>query len=374
MSKINILIVGMSPETGGIENFVMQVVSGMDADRFHFDVLTFCSRCAYEEELTQLGCRVFHATRRGKNPIKNYLDQRRFFAHPPKSYDFVWLHLSSASDLKTILFTKKFTKAKVACHCHGTDFESKDGAARKLHLYLHKKNRPKLVENTDIHLACSTLAGDWLYGDIGEKLTLVPNGIDIDAYKFSHEKRKQVRQSLEIQNNNIVIGHVGRLTKVKNQTYLIDVFVEFRKRYSDAVLIIVGVGELEADLREKVNRLALTEQVLFLGFRQDISDLLQAFDVFLLPSFSEGLPITVIEAQACGLPCLISNKITQEVALTDIVCFLPITQPPTRWADKIDANLNHSRDACLYQQKVIESGYSAQSTINKLSNIFGGKE
>lgn len=373
MGKINILIVGMASETGGIENFIFQFVNGADVEKFHFDILTFCSRCAYEQEFTQLGCHVYHAARRGKSPIKNYLDQHRFFTNNPKTYDFVWLHLSSASDLKTILLSKKFTDAKVVCHCHGTDFESKDGLVRKLHLYLHNKNRSKLVENTDIYLACSKLAGDWLFGDIGEKLSVIPNGIDIETYRFSEEKRTQIRQSLNIQ-DKVVIGHAGRFAKVKNQTYLIEVFTEYCKKNQEAVLVIAGTGELETDLHEKVLQLGLGDHVLFLGFRQDMPNLLQGFDIFLLPSFSEGLPITIIEAQVCGLPCMISDRITQEVALTELVHFLPITQPASRWADEIDACRINSRTSSRYVQKIMESGYSAQATINRLSNIFGGEE
>ena len=372
MGKINVLIVGLSPETGGIENFVLQVVSGMDAQRFHFDVLTFCPACAYEKELTQIGCRIFHAARRGKNPVKNYLDQRRFFAQNPNTYDFIWLHLSSASDLKTILLAKRYTKAKIACHCHGTDFESREGFIRKLHLHLHYKNKPKLIKNTDLYLACSKLAGDWLYGDIGERLTVIPNGIDVPAHRFDRMKRTEMRRGLGVE-DKIVLGHAGRLTKVKNQAYLIDIFASFYEKHPDAVLMIAGTGELENDLREKVRRLALEDQVFFMGFRKDMPDLFQAFDVFLLPSYTEGLPITIVEAQACGLPCVISDTITREVALTDLVHFLSISQPPGNWVKEIEEALRCPRVSSDYEQKIIESGYSSQGTVDRLSLVFGGQ-
>jgi len=372
LAKISVLIVGLSPETGGIENFVLQVVSGMDAEQFHFDVLTFCPACAYEQELTKLGCKIFHAARRGKNPVKNYLDQRRFFAQNPNTYDFIWLHLSSASDLKTILLAKRYTKAKIACDCHGTDFESREGIIRRLHLHLHFKNRPKLVKNTDIYLACSKLAGEWLYGNICSKLTVIPNGIEIPAHRFDQVKRTEVRHSIGVE-DKIVLGHAGRLTKVKNQAYLIDVFASFYEKHPDAVLMIAGAGELEKDLREKAHRLVLDDQVFFMGFRKDMPDLFQAFDVFLLPSYTEGLPITIVEAQACGLPCVISDTITREVALTDLVHFLSISQPPENWVKEIEEALKCPRVSSDYEHKIIESGYSAQGTVDRLSIIFGGQ-
>ena len=373
MGKINVLIVGLSPETGGIENFVLQVVSGMDAQRFHFDVLTFCPACAYEKELTQIGCRIFHAARRGKNPVKNYLDQRRFFAQNPNTYDFIWLHLSSASDLKTILLAKRYTKAKIACHCHGTDFESREGIIRKLHLHLHFKNRPKLLKNTDIYLACSKLAGEWLYGNIGGQLTVIPNGIDLSVYTFSNVKRDEIRKKIGIE-DKLAVGHVGRLSQQKNQYYLIDIFEEFYKKHKDSVLLIAGSGNLEKDLRKKVSDLSLDDAVFFLGFRADVPDLLHAFDVFLLPSLFEGLPISIVEAQANGLPCVISDKVTNEVAVTGLVSFVSIDGPPVDWVGEIENALAKQRDSDVYCEELSKAGYSSQTKIEMIDDIFGGGE
>lgn len=372
MTRINILIVGMSPGIGGIETLIIRLIREIDNTRFQFDILTFCPKCAYEEELELRGCQVFHAVRRGKNPLRNYVDQWRFFSQHRDIYNYVWLHLSSASDLNTILLTKKYTTAKVICHSHGTFFESRGGLIRRLHLFLHNKNRPRLISDTDLYFACSEKAGKHLFGDIGEKLVVIPNGIDISEFCFNSEKREALRKSLDV-NSKIVIGHVGRLTAAKNQTFLLDVFAEFHHEHQKSVLMIVGTGELEAVLRKKANQLGIVDCVKFFGFRQDVSELLQVFDVFVLPSLYEGMPITLIEAQTCGLPCVISDTITRETAVTDLVHFVSIQKPPTDWVMEIEIALKHSREFPGYKECMIKSGYSIQTTIERLSDILGGK-
>lgn len=373
MTQIRTLIVGMSPEIGGVETFIIQIIRGMDPERFHFDLLTFCPKCAYEEELISRGCKVFHVTRRGKNPLRNYIEQKRFFSTQANKYDYIWLHLSSASDINTILMAKKFTSAKVICHSHSIYFESSGGIIRWLHMFLHKKNQPILAKNTDLFLACSRKAGQWLYGDIGKNFVIIPNGIDLSVFRFDCLKREAVRKSLFVQ-DKIVVGHVGRLTAVKNQAFLLEIFYAFQKRHNNSVLLIAGSGELEATLRETAKQLKIDHMVQFLGFRRDVPDLLQAFDVFMLPSFFEGLPVTLIEAQACGLPCVISDSITSDVAITKLLHFLSTDRPADIWADEIVASLNHPRDSKEYEEQLSEAGYSADSTIKLIADILGGKK
>lgn len=366
---IHTLIVGMSPETGGIENFVLQIVKHMDVRRFRFDILTFCAHCAYEEDYVALGCKVFHAARRGKNPIRHYRDQKRFFSNHRDAYHFVWLHLSSASDLSTILIAKKYTRAKIICHSHGTFFDSRGGIIRKMHLFLHMRNRQKLIKHTDLFFACSQKAGEWLYGDIGDKLKIIPNGIDTGKFRFNKEKRDIVRKNLNVE-GKIVLGHAGRLAEVKNQAFLIDIFAAFHIKYENSILLIAGTGALQDKLHEKVNAMALSDCVKFLGFRSDIPDLLQAFDIFILPSLYEGLPITLIEAQTCGLPCVVSDTITREVAATDLIHFVSLGQDIRDWVSGIEKALTQSRGLADYEARMIQSGYSSQASIEKLSNIM----
>jgi len=371
--KTKVLIVGMSSQKGGIEQFVIQFIRNANRDEFAFDFLTFAPVCAYEEELISYGCVINHATRRGTNPIKSYTDQAEFFKKRGSAYDIVWLHLSSASDLSTILLAKKYTDAKIACHSHGTNFESREGLIRKIHGFLHKKNQKRLRENTDIFLACSSEAGKWLYGEIGKDLIVVPNGINTDEYKFDSTKRAEIRKKLNIDDKQIVLGHVGRLVEVKNHGFLLDIFFEFQKQ-ANSIMLLIGEGELENELENKCEDMGILSKVRFLGFRDDVADLLQAFDVFLLPSFSEGFPITLVEAQACGLPCLISDTITREVDITGLVRFLSLELSAANWAKEARNSLTNDRGSHDYIEKLTDAGYTDKATAQLLMSIFGGIE
>lgn len=371
MDKLNILIVGLSPEIGGIELFILRILKNIDLDRFHFDILTFCDKCAFEDDFIKMGCQVYHAARRGKNPIKNYFDQKRFFSKHPGKYDFVWFHITSASDIKTIKLTKKYTSAKVICHCHSTDFESRGGLIRKIHLYAHYKNRPQLAAKTDIYLACSKEAATWLFGDMAEEATIIPNGIDIAQYHFDRERRERIRKQLGV-DDKIIWGHAGRLTHVKNQAFLIDIFYAFHLTQPNSALLIAGTGELEAALKEKVASLGIASSVIFLGFREDMPDLMQAFDIFILPSLAEGLGIILIEAQASGLPCIISDNVSAEAAVTELVQSVSLEAPVDCWLKKIDQALRQPRTSADYEKSLFNAGFDTQNTINKLETVFLG--
>ena len=367
-----VLIVGMSPEAGGIETFLLNVLQHFDKRLMCFDVLTACPRCAYETELKKMGVRVFHAARRGKKPIQSYLDKRRFFIKRGYLYDAVWLHLSSASDLSAINLAKRYTSARIICHSHSVSFESKGGLVRSAHMVLHRLNQKKLAALCDVCIAVTKEAGEWLYGSIGERLVVLPNGVDTEAFRFDEGVRRAARQSLG-QNDNIAVGHVGRLVPVKNQRFLIDVFASFYAVHKNAVLLIAGTGELEEDLRAYAARIGVKENVRFLGFRSDVSALLQAFDVFLLPSMFEGFPIVLAEAQAAALPCVVSDTIAKEVAVTQFVRFCSIQESPAAWVAQIEAALKLRRDATGAKAALERAGLTQSAAQKKLFSILYGE-
>lgn len=372
MNPIKILIVGMSPDVGGIENFVIQTLRNIDSEKFTFDILTFCTRCAYEDEITARGSSVFHITRRGENPIKNYIEQVHFFKNA-QDYDYVWLHLSSASDINTLKLVKKYTKSKIICHSHGSSFESRGGVVHLLHTWMHHKNQSILTNITDYHFACSTQAGEWLYGNRGEyQLILIPNAVDLEKFTFEDKKRILMREELGINADALVVGHVGRLTAIKNQSFLIQVYSVFQKEHSNSLLLIAGEGPLKDDLEEEARKLGIYDKVRFLGFRSDIDNLLLAFDLFLLPSLSEGFPVTLVEAQASGLPSVISDTITREVGITDLVHFVSIEADEGEWVIEMNHALKHPRDSKNYEIQLESSGYTPKVSAEIIQNILIG--
>ena len=183
-----------------------------------------------------------------------------------------------------------------------------------------------LRHQADYLMACSNEAGKRLYGEKAcrkSNYIFLPNAIDTDKYRFSKETAESYRKTLGLQ-GKFVIGHVGRFHEAKNHMFILEIFAKVLERRSDAVLLLVGDGELRKEIEHKIQELGIENKVVLTGSREDVPQLLQAMDIFVFPSRWEGLPMTVVEAQAVGLPCLISDKITTDVDLSALVKRLPI--------------------------------------------------
>lgn len=188
------------------------------------------------------------------------------------------------------------------------------------------------------YMCCSELVGRWLFGnkeyDKGN-VYLLNNAIDLDKFKYNESLRKKKRKELGIKDNTLVIGHIGRFVAQKNHDFLIDIFDEIHKKNNNSILLLAGQGPLMEDIKNKVKELNLDDNVKFLGQRNDVNELYQAFDVFLLPSLYEGLPVVGVEAQAAGLLCYLSDDMTKETKVLDITKFMSLNNTPKEWADNI---------------------------------------
>lgn len=188
------------------------------------------------------------------------------------------------------------------------------------------------------YMCCSELAGRWLFGnkeyDKGN-VYLLNNAIDLDKFKYNESLRKKKRKELGIKDDTLVIGHIGRFVAQKNHDFLIDIFNEIHKKNNNSILLLAGQGPLMEDIKNKVKELNLDDNVKFLGQRNDANELYQAFDVFLLPSLYEGLPVVGVEAQAAGLLCYLSDDMTKETKVLDITKFMSLNNTPKEWADNI---------------------------------------
>jgi glycosyltransferase involved in cell wall biosynthesis len=240
-------------------------------------------------------------------------------------------------------------------------------------MVLHQKNRAELVKLCDVCLAVTKEAGDWLYGDIGDRLVVIKNGADTEKFRFDTGVRRAARQSLNLEEKT-VIGHVGRLVPVKNQRFLIDAFAAFHRKHRDSVLLIAGDGELYNELLVYAAQIGLSESIRFLGFRNDIPALLQAFDVFVLPSLFEGFPLVLVEAQSAALPCIASESITKSVAATQYILFCPLDAPPEIWAKEMENALRLRRDATGVHEALERAGLTEAAAQKRLFSILYGEE
>jgi glycosyltransferase involved in cell wall biosynthesis len=232
--------------------------------------------------------------------------------------------------------------------------------------------RHPLKNRADYLFTCSKEAGIAVYGKKSVKqgkVWTIPNAIDADRFSYNESVRNEVRKELGIE-DKFVIGHVGRFGFMKNHAYLIDIFNEVYKQRNDAVLVLIGKGELENDIKTKAEQLGLKDKVYFMGTRPDVERYYQAFDYFVFPSTFEGFPGSVAEAQASGLRCLVSDKITREVALTELVTYKSIEETPQSWACEILNNADKIKDRENHSDIIKEKNFDVKRQAQMLETFY----
>lgn len=366
---LKILIVGMMDVKGGIEQFVIQLFRRLDKSEIHCDFLCYCRKCAYEEELLAAGSSVYHVTRRGENPLRCRRELKAFF-RTHGEYDYIWIHTSSASNCMGHIYARKYTKAKIISHSHGTHFDSRRGLIHALHVFLHRSHQKRFLACTDFCFACSRAAGEWLFGT-DCPVTVVKNGVDTERFRFDSAERARVRETFALGTHK-VIGHAGRFCAAKNHAFLLEIFAEVSRISEDYRLFLAGEGELLETAKQKAAELGIADKVIFAGYRDDLHCIFQAFDVLLLPSLYEGFPIVAVEAQTCGLPCLLADTITKEVSVTDLVAYRSLTEPAQRWAEEVCALAegHTNNDRARYCKIIAENGYDINETVREVERFL----
>ncbi len=314
----------------------------------------------YEGEVISFGGRIFRVTSKSKNPLKCFFEIKSVVKENKyKSVIRINEHSLSVIDL----LAAKFGGAKRLIMR-----SSNANSGSKLSGFLHKTFKFLPIFVPDVKIAPSDLAAEYTFGKNQVKngnVFFLRNGIQIDGYLFKPEKREALRKELNL-DNKFVVGHIGRFSLQKNHKFLIKVFNEIKNKNKNAHLLLIGAnGDLEQQVRNQVKQLGLTESVSFLGNRSDVCDLISAIDVLLFPSFYEGMPNVVIESQASGLPCVISDTITKEADITGLVEYLSLEKSAEFWADRV---LNYSRSFVRKSRKedFIKNGYD----INKVTEEF----
>ena len=316
---MKILQVGLGNNPGGMEAFVMNYFRELAKQGITFDFVCMYHKIAYEEEIRQLGGRVFYVP----NVKKDYFGYVKAFLEllQREQYDIIHVNMLSAANIVPLRLAKKVGGGKVTL--------------RKI---LDRLNRPKLNRYADQKFACSETAGRWLFGSSvyeSGNVTLVSNAIDTKKYSFSLENREEMRNILGI-GNGILVGHVGRFQIQKNHEAIARIFYQVQKKQPEARLCLIGDGELKEQIHEKFQEYGILDKVIFAGVCPDVERYLSAMDVFLFPSLFEGLPFTLLEAQANGLPCVVSDRITEEAVITEkIISRLSLEQSDEEWASAV---------------------------------------
>lgn len=326
MTPIRVLQVVTHMERGGLESTLMNYYRHIDRERVQFDFLVHRQeRAAFDDEIESLGGKLYRLPRLVPWS-EGYLAALNHFFDEHPEYKIVHVHQDCLSSVILRAAAQHNIPVRIA-HSHSANQDKNLKYPIKL---WYKRSIPKYTTNL---FACGKDAGDWMFG--GALFQIINNAIDVEAYAYNPTKRQEMRRQLGLE-NELTIGHVGRFNQPKNHPFLLDIFAALLKKESNAVLLLVGGGEGMSQIREKAQKLGIAEHVHFLGVRSDVADLMQAMDVFVFPSLYEGLPVTMVEAQAAGLPCIISDKIPPECILTEgLVDVMPLSASPEIWAEKI---------------------------------------
>lgn len=360
MKQIRVLMVGMTSGVGGVETFMTNINHYIDHSKVKIDFLVHQQISKkYVSDIEKTGAKIY--TVPGiKEGILSFL-KGAFSFYKGHDYDIVHLNECSADFFVyclPILFDKN---TKLIVHSHNGSTSSKG-----IHTFL----KPVQNRRADAKWSCSDEATKWMYTD-NKDVTVIRNGIDVQNYLFSSEIRKRVRNELGIE-NKVVIGSVARFEKQKNHKKIIDVFNEYHQKNENSVLLLVGKGSLRKKVEEYVKKLNLQDAVLFLGVRNDINHLLMAMDLFIMPSLYEGLPFVAVEAQAASLPVLISDTVSMEVYITDLVHTVDLDASNDVWAQKIDLVYKTEKERLTnkYQKQLDRAGYNITTVCKQVEKIY----
>ncbi|MFJ8412541.1 glycosyltransferase family 1 protein [Bacillus paramycoides] len=360
---LRILHVVVNMNRGGAETLIMNLYRNLNRSKVQFDFLT-CKEGVFDEEIVELGGKVHripYITDVGHMGYMKALDTF-FAAH--QEYKIVHSHMDKMSGFVLRSARKIGIPIRIA-HSHNTSSEG--GVVAKM----YKWYAGKFILSCATHLlACSNAAAQWLFADKATAAKIVKNGIECDRFAFSSNIRKQVREELQLHKDTFVVGHVGRFAHQKNHYFLIDIFAQLIKLKPNSMLLLVGDGSLRLEVEKKVEELNLRNNVKFLGIRSDIEKLLQVFDVFVFPSVHEGLPVTLIEAQGAGLPCMISDAITQEVDMgMNLVEHFPLTDKKI-WIENLKSIAARNLPRNMPDQVLAKKGYDIKNTAELTQDFY----
>lgn len=349
---------------GGVEAVIMNYYRNIDRSKVQFDFI--CDEDSTNipyDEIKKLGGRVIICP-----PYQKIFEYERFLIDLFKknNYKIVHSNINALSVFPLRVAKKAGVPIRIA-HSHSTT--NKKEWKKNL---MKQALRPFSKKYATDYFACSELAGRWLFGDKTfeqGKVTIINNAIDLSKFKYDEKIRKEKRKELNINDDTLVVGHIGRFVAQKNHTFLIDVFNELHKKEKNSILLLIGQGPLMDEVKQKVETLGISESVKFLGQRDDVNELYQVFDVFLLPSLYEGLPVVGVEAQATGNLCILSNSMTQETKILDTTKFISLDMKTEEWVSIILDNYSKFKKHDTTDE-ITKNNFNIKKETSELENKY----
>ena len=361
---MRILEICVDLDGGGIDRYLLNYCSRIKDIDFDFVCVDKKKEGVLEKPIRDLGCNIYKIKQQSKGVVNYYKALKKIMTE--NTYDAVHMHLGYRGMIA--LFCAKMCKIKCRIsHAH-IAFEPESGSRKIL-----RKICTVICKCLSTHLAgCGVDAAKWLWGTKSYekgKVKIHNNAIDGEKFKFSSETRRAVREELGLSDETLAVGHVGRLCDQKNQLRLVEIFAEIKKQNENSVLFMVGRGDKEAAIVKKVEELGLSDSVKLLGIRDDVHELLNAFDVFVFPSTHEGLPFTLIETQCNGLYALSADTVTPLVKVSDCVKFISLDEENKVWASE-SIELAKKGHLDTAHGDVVDAGYEINAEAGKLKKYY----
>ncbi len=359
-------------DRGGMESFIMNLYRSVDREKIQFDFVTHGdNNGAFEEEILSLGGKFYNFPHMRKNPLAYKTAWKNFWRAHASEYTAFHFHTNS---LANIIALKTAKKAKIPLRIvHAHSSYANKGNLQWLNDFLHKKHQKHLKNYANVLFACSDKAAKWLFGGMscGElSVRIINNAVDLSKYPLNTEYRTSIRQEFGFCDSDKVIGHIGKFIPVKNHDFLIDTVAVARKIDPSVKALLVGDGPLLDGIKQKASDLGVSDAVMFAGVRADINKILSAFDVLVMPSKYEGLPVSLVEAQANGVPIIVSDTVTRNVEFNPNIEYCSLQDGCEHWAKRL---LHAVDDVGRYtsQDRVKAAGFDIKQIAKAYTQLIG---
>lgn len=358
---IRVLQVGMPSGCGGIEKYLMNYYETINTKKIQFDFLNIHdTELYYKKEIEQLGGKIYIVPNYTKKPFKYIRETVKLIKM--KKYDVVHCNMNSAVYLYPIIAAKVSGAKVIISHAHNNSCEGRIKRA------IHKINKQFIPVFANEFFACSVQAGKYFFSKRvvnSENFKVVKNTVDTQKFKIDSLARKKKREEFNIREETFVIGHVGGFREQKNHIFLLQIFKEVLKKRPNSKMVLIGEGKLKTQIEIEIKMLGIEEQIILLGNRNDIHDIMQIFDVFVLPSLFEGFGIVLIEAQSSGIPCITTKQIPFETQVSEMFYRVDLNGKTEDWVEQI---LESSKKSKRVDERV--KGYDLKMCSIELEKTY----
>lgn len=363
-----ILVVGMTDNPGGIESVVMAYYRALDKSKFQFDFLANTETMAYQDEVEHLGGTVYHIPPRHSSPIAYFRALLGFFKLHAVEYSAIWLNVCSLANIDYLVYAKRFGIGKRIIHCHNS--QNGEGLIRGL---LHRTNLKRIRHLATDFWSCSDRASVWFYGKDFKTLPnyrWIPNAVDANRFKHNNKDRERIREELHIPPNCLLLGNVARLQPQKNHEKMVSVFAALHAMDERYRLLFIGKGELEQKIRAEISAFGLNDEIILAGEQYDMPPFYQAMDAFLFLSIFEGFAVSPLEAQACGLPCILSSANPPESFINSNLLRIDISESSEQIASQIHIWLQSPQSAIQEHPNFMNSPFIIKNQIESFEEAI----